>query len=252
MSDGQIGHSNVTIPDLLEPVVGFRTFTITKDKGRPSWTERTPRVPPAPFVAPKAYVTDPVSNKLIPDYIKIAAAFKLWQESMVSREIYHPPIPAGKVTLRSPNKEYVWQAGTNEAICGVSADGHTAPGPDCPCGLYSYYDVPRTPMYRPVGIVTSWGQIEAHETGMRSQYMKIELLCGSELAQEVAEQFEIPYVHPTDKFLDVLENLAGEYGSPLPVGMRPKAKSDPFDDSYIFDWWKQYQQRIARNQFGKW
>lgn len=268
MSDGMVGHSHVTIPDLLEPVVGFRTFNITGCPAKEAWTEVIPesvkitkssKVPPAPFVEPNAFVVDPVSGKMIRDYVEVARCFKLWQESMEVHEIrtvipekviQHPAQEYAPYELVSPNKTgHKWQAGANTAQClasaalwkTVSPDKdwirerellHKAPSPDCQCGLYSYYE-PRhlyaVGEHIAAGVVTQWGQIEAHSTGMRSEFMKIEVLMGGEAARVIAEQWGIEFVSVEDAanhLNNVLITRSTEYGSPLPVEMRPK------DDKY--------------------
>lgn len=235
MSDGMIGKENVTIPDLLEPVVGFRTFSISGGNPyKPAWIENKAPRPKEPFREPPDYVTDPVSGKLIKDYEKIYHAFMAWKQSMEPQIIHHPAVEAQPACLISPHRSYVWKAGTNEAEC--TNHDHVAPEKDCQCGLYSYYDVPNEYVSdrQAIAIVTSWGKIEAHTKGMRSQYMNIELLLGGRWAAPIAEEWEIPFIRYVAGGSDaktLLNKVVSEYGSPLPESMRPKAiplsHSDP-------------------------
>lgn len=244
MSDGAIGNAHVTIPDLLEPVVGFRTFTI-KDAApaREAWDEIKWSGNPhnEPFREPNEFVTDPATGKLIKNYAKIAEAFKEWQASLGTQTIiHHPATEAVGGHLISPTKVgHVWKPGVNVADCLLieGTEMHMAPHPNCQCGLYSYYDCPKLSVIgrsvsRVVGVVTQWGQIEAHATGMRSQFMKIEALLGNEaqlrtLASEWFDSEDAPLIFDNETTsCDEFASLASEFGSPLPETMRPKVTEE--------------------------
>lgn len=181
MSDGMIGTSHVTIPDLLEPVVGFRTFRVIR--GQP-------------------------------------AKEALDQE-------------ATKAYLVSPTYEdNIWDPGVNKAGCAIG-NGHRPPTRSpvntCQCGFYSYY----TGKYVPVGgltifgIVTSWGKIEAHPTGMRSEFMQIHALWGGRILKDLGAewedvlQFDIQH-YTREEFIA----MASEFGSSIPEEMRPKPEEE--------------------------
>jgi hypothetical protein len=250
MSDGMIGQSHITIPDLTEPVVGFRAFRViakqeaVEDKFVEVW-ERDPHA--NPFVPPNEYITDPFTGKAIPNYDAIAEAQKKWQASLGKKTRKFVPghleIPA---MLVSPTQQYQWKPGRNEATCnrrimehrtyGTQSHGaHAAPHSQCQCGLYSYYDCSKlsTTGNTVVGIVTQWGQIEAHSEGMRSEFMKIEALCGvRDMGRDIAEEWGIPFISYTpggSRPDQLLETIVTEFGSPLPVSMRPKSLTPELD-----------------------
>lgn len=261
MTDGMIGSSHVTIPDLLEPVVGFRAFDIRMSGGTPAqpargaipaWEEKvwTGNPHAQPFIPPNAKVTCPVTGRLIPNYTILAEAFERWQKSLGEfKTIHHAAIPAIEAVpavpplgyeLHSPNvMGHKWTKGVNKARCKKSKlplglrdslfSEHTAPDPDCQCGLYSYYEPSVAKIQSAimannyaVGIVTQWGRIEAHSTGMRSEFMKVEALLGGELAKKICNEWDIPFV-PTTASASKFVAISKEFGSPLPESMRPKA-----------------------------
>jgi hypothetical protein len=62
---------------------------------------------------------------------------------------------------------------------------HASPYGDCKCGLYAYYgywrawwEAPRKDLFRIFAVVGGWGDIEEHESGFRSERMRIEALVG--------------------------------------------------------------------------
>jgi hypothetical protein len=236
MTDGMIGNSHVTIPDLLEPVVGFRTFKAVFQEARPAWDEKVwtgANPKDNPFIEPREYVTDPYTGKLVKNYTAIADAFQKWQASLGTfREVHHPAIEKSSIGIISPNQfGHVWDPGKVTARCSRSLRGdlmHNAPDPDCGCGLYSYYKPDGCVCGGDIllGIVTQWGKIEAHSTGMRSEFMEIGALLGAGRVMKILAEDE--------KWKDVIQfslddvsrveftELASEFGSPLPEGMRPK------------------------------
>lgn len=244
MGDGMIGQSHVAIPDLLEPVVGFRTFTVVGGTpAKEAWDQEVWSNNPAgdPFVEPNEFVTDPATGKLIKNYKKIAEAFEKWQASLGTMKIvHHEAEPATKATLASPTKKtHRWVPGQNEATClrgpiqvamnPEDAPWHKVPYGSCECGYYSYYEAKNTAPggMTLLGIVTSWGRIEAHPTGMRSQYMEIHALWGGDAMKLLGPEW-----NDVLKFwvgeVDVKEfaSLATEFGSPMPEGMRPKLSEE--------------------------
>lgn len=228
MSDGAIGKSHVTIPDLLEPVVGFRTFKVTGGQpAREAWDELKWSNNPygEPFKEPNEFVTDPATGQLIKNYNKIAEAFEKWQASLgTSTTIHHEATPAILPTLVSPQyADWEWSAEKNTAKC-IGSHLEAAPYGACNCGLYSYYDAEQcTPGgFSIMGIVTSWGRIEAHATGMRSQFMEIHALWGGDAMKLLGPEWDGVlkfWVGEVDR--KEFASLASEFGSPIPETMRP-------------------------------
>jgi hypothetical protein len=272
MSDGMIGHSHVTIPDFTEPVVGFRTFKVVARMKSPAWEEKVFKRAQSneSFVEPNEFVTDPYTGKMVKNYVAIAEAYKKWQQSLGEYTIVkHPAIEEDSIELYSPNKtSHIWTPGVNTAVCKKSAynmviheDG--APAHDCECGLYSYY-VPKYTGAQQVlwAIVTSWGKMEVHETGMRSEFMKVEALLVPQwdklpahvistwdpnvtlisAPSEGKPEYSVEYrKRANEKLLAV----AKEFGTPLPEDLRPKP--DPKDD-YPSDYQRQLEM-IARQKW---
>lgn len=259
MSDGAIGNDHITIPDLLEPVVGFRSFNVRFTEAIGPWTAPAyttdawteikwvdgTNPEQNPFVEPREYVTDPATGRAVKNYKVIAKAFEKWQASLgTMKTIKHPAIehpaieyPAQEATfeLTSPHRGMKWKGGVNEARCGAPwmTDGHNHVSPDagCKCGLYSYYDANKVISggSTVLAIVTQWGKIEAHATGMRSQYMKIEAVLANEKIIEVMNTFhewdDVIKFKTGETSLQEFPELASEFGSPLPESMRPKELS---------------------------
>jgi hypothetical protein len=92
---------------------------------------------------------------------------------------------------------------------------HPSPFGECKCGLYAYYRywrawrvVFRKDLIRIFAVVSGWGDIEEHESGFRSEYMRIEALVGPSLStlrrrrtrkmiERFAEIYEVPVIqHP--------------------------------------------------------
>jgi hypothetical protein len=271
MSDGMIGHSHVTIPDFTEPVVGFRTFRVVVRAKSPAWEEKIFKRASSnePFVEPNEFVTDPYTGKMVKNYVAIAEAYKKWQQSLGEFKIVeHPAIEEDSIALYSPNKTgHIWTPGVNTAVCKKSVylvthkDG--PPAHECECGLYSYY-VPKYTGAQQVlwAIVTSWGKMEVHETGMRSEFMKVEALLvprWDELPVHVIStwdpnvtlisapsrngaEYETKYRNEVNSKLLAVSK---EFGTPLPEDLRPK--HDPKDD-YPSDYQRQ-KDMIARQKW---
>jgi hypothetical protein len=255
MSDGMIGHSHVTIPDFTEPVVGFRTFRVVVRAKSPAWEEKIFKRASSnePFVEPNEFVTDPYTGKMVKNYVAIAEAYKKWQQSLGEFKIVeHPAIEEDSIALYSPNKTgHIWQPGVNTAVCKKSAYSFRSgeypvihkdgpPAHECECGLYSYY-VPRYNGQQNIlwAIVTSWGKMEVHETGMRSEFMKVEALLvphWDELPAHVIStwdpsvtlisapsrngaEYETKYRNEVNSKLLAVSR---EFGTPLPEDLRPK------------------------------
>lgn len=243
MSDGMIGDSHVTIPDLLEPVVGFRAFRVHITLAREAYVEERwtgPDPNANPFTVPPVYIVDPLTGRAIPDYAKIAEAQKKWQASLGHmHRVEHPAIKETTVAIASPNQVgHFWVPGKIVAECHAKG-AHKSPAPDCGCGLYSYYDNKKLAWSSNtvIGLVTQWGNIEAHATGMRSEFMKIEALHGSArvikaIAQADMWKDEVLFFPSEEATPSEFASLATEFGSPMPEAMRPKDTEPHYDHLY--------------------
>jgi hypothetical protein len=109
-----------------------------------------------------------------PDLIEPVVGFRKWR--LVRDRLSSPFIP-----LR-------WEEAVAHAECfpanrtllfgkGWLEQPHSAPHPDCKCGIYAYHRPPsRGPipyLDRITGIVTLWGKIEVHRDGMRAEHARI-------------------------------------------------------------------------------
>lgn len=102
-----------------------------------------------------------------PDFIEPFAGYRLWDFSPESGELTSPYAPG-----------CVWDAESKQAQCPNSDEalqGHIAPDKTCQCGLYSVNHPHSLPFGygHVVGLIEQWGNIEVHETGMRSEYARI-------------------------------------------------------------------------------
>lgn len=162
------------------------------------------------------------------------------------------------LTLRAAHKrDQVWTVGTNTAACKphdmpkVTDDGaieyHTPePCVECPssdheCGIYALHD-PSDFWYGkdsirmslsaiwagghddPIvsGVIAAWGNMEVHHSGFRTQHARVVALAlpgtkrDAAVARAVANAYGVPLV-PVDE----LPRIAAEFGSTVPVEMRP-------------------------------
>lgn len=163
------------------------------------------------------------------------------------------------LTLRAAHKrDQVWTVGTNTAVCKPhdvpdpeTHEYHTPePCAECPssdheCGIYalhdpsdfwygkgsSYYnmraiwDTGNDPLVS--GVIAAWGAMEVHHSGFRTQHARVVALALPEtkrdaaVARAVANAYGVPLV-PVDE----LPRIAAEFGSTVPVEMRP-TKPEP-------------------------
>jgi hypothetical protein len=161
-----------------------------------------------------------------PDLIEPVVAFRSWR-AMGAR-------------LRSPYVPVFWDSREQTATCVSGADPHItrlphhAPHPHCRCGIYAYHepdlDFVRVDYRGVVGIVSLWGRIEVHGSGMRAEHARVEALAHysrwhsrqDRAVRTIAEELEVDLVE-----LDQLEDAAGRYGRPLPETLLPVAETAP-------------------------
>lgn len=225
MTDGAIGKQHITVPDLIDPIVGFRTM-----KYKPP--TRIVKTADLMWREPNAYIIDKNGN-LVPDQkVRESAYQRMMAEEALKR---HKVLVNWQPALISPNQDFVWDR-ENTAMCSKGArivGDHQAPEATCSCGLYCYYK-PKIPhgLYADVvfAIVTVSGKVEAHTTGMRAQYMQVEHVFGTEDGVKVlTDKWGIPYqtinndnVLMESTLCEAMINIASEYGSPMPESMKPK------------------------------
>jgi hypothetical protein len=162
-----------------------------------------------------------------PDLVTPVVAFRAWR--MIDGLLLSPYIPCR------------WEGRVMHATCypanrilergrGWLAEPHTSPHPDCRCGIYAYHR-PGTQAYFgewewTEGIVTAWGRIEAHATGLRAQHARVEALglppanepSRRRSVQAVADRLGVPLVPRDD-----LAAAASAYGAPLPESLLPES-----------------------------
>lgn len=219
MTDGVIGRENITVPDLIDPIVGFREMIYKPPVRIVSWQE------------PNFLKLDHATGLLVPDVEKREQAYKraMAEQNLLKKKV----LIEWKPVLISPSYKFTWSR-ENTAECHRSdTKPHTVPGHDCSCGLYCYYSPKLSVNWRSVlAIVTVSGKIEAHVTGMRAEHMVIEhLFLPETCAQEeetIADDLGVPASwNHFDQ--NKIMAMALEYGSPLPDSMKPKGQHDlPF------------------------
>lgn len=242
--------THITAPDLIEPVIGFRSWTYVEPHGHiPAEYREVGKKAYEPFVAPREYVTLP-DGKVTLNMKAVGEAWMKWRDSIYGdgkKVLIRGELEATDGYIQSRGT-FMWGPGQNEAG-PCQKLGHIAPHHDCECGLYCYYNPEKVSGRQCMGIVSCTGTIEAHVTGMRSQYMKIEHLFGGPNLQVMAERWEIPFTNThqfgTGKDINkAMKATAQEYGSVLPESMRPKAKSN--ED--ILDQYQRAFDRLLRDK----
>ena len=168
--------------------------------------------------------------------------------------------------LRAAHKaDQVWASGENVAVCKPNDrlvymdDGFDykyvprdpckiAPGSNCECGWYALHDpsdfwygkksistayqqllaTPGNSDPLVSGVIAAWGNIEVHHQGFRAQYARVVALVlpESKRDQTVVRACAAEYGVPVVK-AERLTQIAGEYGSPVPVEMRPEKVEKP-------------------------
>jgi hypothetical protein len=160
-----------------------------------------------------------------PDLIAPVVAFRAWR--VVDDALLSPYIPCR------------WDGPVMHAECypanrallfgrGWLAEPHDPPHRDCRCGIYAYHR-PGTQTYFgewewTEGIVTAWGRIEAHATGLRAQHARVEALglppsnepTRRRSVQTIAERLGVRLVPRDD-----LAEAAVDHGAPLPDSLLP-------------------------------
>lgn len=124
---------------------------------------------------------------------------------------------------------------------------NSAPGSDCECGWYALHDpsdfwygkqASTSGLYGMVfgtaetdplvsGVIAAWGNVEVHHQGFRAQHARVVAIALPEgkrdavVARAVATEYGVPVVAAKQ-----LAQIAGEFGSTVPVEMRPE-KPEP-------------------------
>ncbi len=133
--------------------------------------------------------------------------------------------------------DHTWAPGKDEqAEClyrraqvftDAKAAEHSSPYEECKCGLYAYYSywrawrvISRKDLVRIFAVVSGWGNIEEHESGFRSEHMRIEALVGPSLStvrrtkarkmiERFAEIYNIPVVWRSWQVHRWMDDFAG-------------------------------------------
>jgi hypothetical protein len=155
-----------------------------------------------------------------PDLLAPVSGFRDWKVT-----------PEG---LCSPRTGVMWQERVLRAECRpLTADDfvrppHRAPGHECGCGIHAYYapsDETSKVSYTGVsGIVTVWGDVEAHADGLRAEFARVEALGvytrwserQKSAVARVAECLEAELVDLYD-----LADAAPSYAPPMPQQLIP-------------------------------
>src|SRR5215210_7456769 len=112
-----------------------------------------------------------------PDLIEPVVGFRKWR--VVADHLTSPYIPlrwdepVAHARCYPANRTLLFGAGWLD-------EPHDAPHPDCKCGIYAWHEPPAIRPKRDVdeafGVVSLWGRIEVHATGMRAEHARIEAL----------------------------------------------------------------------------
>jgi hypothetical protein len=89
-----------------------------------------------------------------------------------------------------------WEVGTTTAQCG-RGKRHTAPDPDCTCGIYAFHTMHPQLRAEPVlGAIAAWGDMEIHRDGFRAQHATVLALAGRATTKlrAAARRYGVPVV----------------------------------------------------------
>lgn len=234
MTDGMIGDAHVTVPDLMERVIAFRTLSYI-----------APPVSELGGETPNEFKIDLATGKIVPNETLIKQKFdearKRYGEAKLEETRYKDK-PIGYFV--SPQYNRI-KKGTNRdhwkkemvAQCGAGKK-HKAPDHKCQCGLYCYYDLRGSEFighsYNSKEIhccVSVEGKIEAHGSGMRCEKMRVEAIWALSYVglSGLCEKLKIPFFPVESYNSDQFLNACKEFGDPLPKNLRPNGKDEiPF------------------------
>lgn len=215
MTDGLIGADHVTVPDLMERVIAFRTLNF---KG------------PQEFREPNEFKVDVKTGRIVRNV-------DLIQEKLCEAKAQHgePNYTGNDKTLlgqlNSPQYSNAKGGSWTKdmvAVCGNGND-HKAPAQDCSCGLYCYYDLKESnstghsysgsEVYACVSVE---GTLEAHTTGMRVEKMTVEAIYALSYAglNALCQALQIAFFPVESYNRDQFLMACKEYGDQLPINMR--------------------------------
>jgi hypothetical protein len=162
-----------------------------------------------------------------PDLVEPVVGFRAWR--VIEGRLLSPYIPCRwdgplmHATCYPANRSLLFGRGWLD-------EPHASPHPACRCGIYAYHR-PGTQAYFGEwewleGIVTVWGRIEAHATGLRAEHARVEAIglpgptepSRRRSAHAVAERLGVELVGR-----DELAGAAARYGAPLPPSLLPAA-----------------------------
>jgi hypothetical protein len=154
-----------------------------------------------------------------PDLIRPVIGYRLWR--------------LGEDGLWSAYIDERWCRGVHTAVCRAAAGSHkdAAPGRDCTCGIYAWYEPCPTlgwaaTRHLVAGAVALWGEIELHPFGMRARDAMVVALVTPPWQRtkwrrlmRVADDLECEAV-PVRR----LEEAALHHGAALPQDMAPSPR----------------------------
>lgn len=134
--------------------------------------------------------------------------------------------------LRSSWAPRAWFPGDNQAFC-YPHSRHAAPRVGCECGLHALYKPETVPTWLSGrlemglairGLVTAWGDIEAHVEGFRAEYARVAALVDEPkllpgLARRIADHYKVPLISE-EQWRD--DGFITEFGEILPWEVRAK------------------------------
>jgi hypothetical protein len=168
-----------------------------------------------------------LSGAVAPDLMEPVVGFRKWR--VVRDHLSSPYIP-----LR-------WDEPVVRARCfpanrslmfgeGWLDEPHSAPHPDCKCGVYAWHRLPPVAAMpdpdRALGVVALWGRIEVHDGGMRAERAAIRALGYSPrlggrhrgTIRSIAARLGIEVVEEPS-----LVEAARRFGGPVPAELLPQA-----------------------------
>lgn len=156
------------------------------------------------------------------------------QGEIVGRRAWVLRVRDGRLRGVGYGSEVAWRPGVNQAACLVHR--HRAPHHNCNCGLYAFYDASMVLLHCVRGLVSAWGDVEAHVDGFRAQYARIAALVddpGTAPIHALARVYGVPVITP-EQFAD--DAFIAEFGEVLPPELRVALAPSRWQRVWR-DWW---------------
>jgi hypothetical protein len=200
MSDGYIGDESARAPDLIEHVVGVRSF------------DRAGHMLASPFQG-NEWRRPEQHARCSPSRPRTAAALT---------RLGIKPKPAASTAAQIVARQERLRP-------------HKAPHQDCVCGIYAYHDPDAKFLeFHPItAIIQAWGLLQVHARGFRAEHVRVVALALGDLESGVAGERYAEIARRASAWWKVpllpreqLASSVSEFGSPVPEELRPSEEEE--------------------------